>query len=78
MRKIWVRCVLFSLVAVLAVAVIVLLRWIDYLSVVDRMRDTTRRIETAIPQAITQRQHWPYLGVRPQSEGEVGSHIVFS
>jgi hypothetical protein len=59
MRKIWVRCVLFSLVAVLAVAVIVivLLRWIDYLSVVDRMRDTTRRIETAIPQAITQRQH---------------------
>lgn len=59
MRKIWVRCVLFSLVAVLAVAVIVivLLRWIDYLSVVDRMRDTIRRIETAIPQAITQRQH---------------------
>jgi hypothetical protein len=49
--------VLFSLVAVLAVAVIVLLRWIDYLSVVDRMRDTIRRIETAIPQAITQRQH---------------------
>jgi hypothetical protein len=57
MRKIWVRCVLFSLVAVLAVAVIVLLRWIDYLSVVDRMRDTIRRIETAIPQAIMQRQH---------------------
>lgn len=73
------RLVLFGFtIAILAVVVIVLLRWIDYLSVLGRMGETIRRIETATLKAMTQRQYKPYLGARPQPEGTAGHHTVFA
>ncbi len=73
------RLVLFGFtIAILAVVVIVLLRWIDYLSVLGRMGETIRRVETATLKAMTQRLKRPYLGARPQPQGAAGRHTVFA
>lgn len=73
------RLVLFGFtIAMLAVVVIVLLRWIDYLSVLGRMGETIRRVETATLKAMTQRLNRPYLGARPQPKGAAGRHTVFA
>lgn len=73
------RLVLFGFtIAILAVVVIVLLRWIDYLSVLGRMGETIRRVETATLKAMTQRLNRPYLGARPQPKGAAGRHTVFA
>lgn len=73
------RLVLFGFtIAILAVVVIVLLRWIDYLSVLGRMGETIRRVETATLKAMTQRLDRPYLGARPQPKGAAGRHTVFA
>lgn len=73
------RLVLFGFtVAILAVVVIVLLRWIDYLSVLGRMGETISRVEIATLKAMTQRLNRPYMGARPQPKGAAGRHTVFA
>lgn len=73
------RLVLFTFtLAILLLVVIVLLRWIDYLSVLGRMGETIHRVETATLKAMTQRLSRPYLGARPQPEGAAGKYTVFA
>ncbi|CAN5452062.1 DUF2254 domain-containing protein [soil metagenome] len=73
------RLVLFGFtIVILLLVVIVLLRWIDYLSVLGRMGETIRRVETATLKAMTQRLSRPYMGARPQPEGAAGLHTVFA
>lgn len=67
----------FTLLILLGV-VVVLLRWIDYLSVLGRLGETIRRLEEASRKAIDQRIDKPYLGGRRQQPGERGSHEVRS
>jgi len=67
----------FTLLILLGV-VVVLLRWIDYLSVLGRLGETIRRLEEATRKAIDQRIDKPYLGGRRQQSGERGSHEVRS
>lgn len=67
----------FTLLILLGV-VVVLLRWIDYLSVLGRLGETIRRLEQATCKAIDQRIDKPYLGGRCQQPGERGSHEVRS
>jgi uncharacterized membrane protein len=73
------RLVLFAFtLATLVVVVIVLLRWIDYLSVLGRVGETIRRVEKATRHAMYQRVNRPYLGGHPQAAGTRGQHWVFS
>ncbi|MDM0043957.1 DUF2254 domain-containing protein [Variovorax dokdonensis] len=69
------RLVLFGFTIVLLVfVVVVLLRWIDYLSSLGRMSETIRRVERATIGAIE--QHLPNLGATPQAPGLRGPHEV--
>ncbi len=71
------RLVLFGFtLAILALVVVVLLRWIDYLSVLGRLGETIRRVENATRKAMDQRLDKPYLGGRPQAPGERAAHQV--
>lgn len=73
------RLVLFGFtVAILLVVVIVLLRWIDYLSVLGRMGETLRRVEEATTRAMDQRLSRPCLGGRPLRPGTQGPHTLRS
>ncbi len=67
----------FTLLILLGV-VVVLLRWIDYLSVLGRLGETIRRLEQATCKSIDQRIDKPWLGGRRQQPGERGSHEVRS
>lgn len=67
----------FTLLILLGV-VVVLLRWIDYLSVLGRLGETIRRLEEATCKAIDQRVAKPFLGGRRQRPGERGAHAVRS
>ncbi len=67
----------FTLLILLGV-VVVLLRWIDYLSVLGRLGETIRRLEDATCKAIDQRLAKPFLGGRRQRPGERGAHAVRS
>ncbi len=71
------RLVLFGFtLAILVFVVVVLLRWIDYLSVLGRLGETIRRVELATQQAMVQRLAKPWLGGRPQPDGARGRHAV--
>lgn len=71
------RLVLFVFtLVILLLVVIVLLRWIDYLSVMGRLGETIRRVEAATTKAMDQRAKKPYLGGRPQQPDERGTHGV--
>ncbi|MGY6551693.1 MAG: DUF2254 domain-containing protein [Erythrobacter sp.] len=60
------RVILFiATVAVVALVVIALIRWIDHLMVFGLMSDTLRRIEKAASAALQERLDNPYLGGRP-------------
>lgn len=73
------RLVLFGFtIAILLVVVIVLLRWIDYLSVLGRMGETLLRVEKAIIKAMDQRLDRPCLGGKPLRHGSQGSHTVLA
>ena len=73
------RLVLFGFtLAILLFVVIVLLRWIDYLSVLGRLGETIRRVESATIKAMDQRLDKPFLGGRRQSEGERGAVEVMA
>lgn len=73
------RLVLFGFtVAILLIVVIVLLRWIDYLSVLGRMGETLQRVETATTKAMDQRLSRPCLGGKPLRSGSQGRYTLFS
>lgn len=73
------RLVLFGFtIVILLIVVIVLLRWIDYLSVLGRMGETLRRVEKATTKAMDQRLARPRLGGRPQRRGSQGRFTLLS
>lgn len=55
---------------VIALIVVTLLRWIEHLSLLGRVGETTDRVEQAARQAITDRAVRPCLGGRPLSTNE--------
>ncbi len=60
------RVVLFAATIVVVILVVyALLRWIDQLSGLGRVAETTARVEKAATQALCQRMEQPYLGGRP-------------
>jgi uncharacterized membrane protein len=65
-------------IAILLIVVIVLLRWIAYLSVLGRMGETLRRVEEATTRAMDQRLSRPCLGGRPLRRGSQGRYTLFS
>lgn len=73
------RLILFGFtIAILLVVVVVLLRWIDYLSVLGRMGETLQRVEQATTKAMDQRLSRPCLGGRPQRRGTQGRYSLFA
>lgn len=73
------RLVLFGFtVAILLVVVMVLLRWLDFLSVLGRMNETIYRVQKATTDAMDQRLHNPWLGGVPQAAGLRGPHTIFA
>ncbi len=71
------RLVLFGFtIAILLVVVVVLLRWIDYLSVLGRMGETLLRVEKATTRAMDQRLARPCLGGKPLRRGSQGRYTV--
>ncbi|MGR6103842.1 MAG: DUF2254 domain-containing protein [Candidatus Nitrosoglobus sp.] len=60
------RAVLFiATMGVIILIVVTLLRWIDHLTRLGRVEETTERVEQAAARAITERAEHPYLGGRP-------------
>lgn len=60
------RTVLFFVtICVIALIVVSLLRWIDYLTRLGRVGETTDRVETVAEEAIETRARYPYLGGVP-------------
>ena len=60
------RVVLFAATIVVVILVVyALLRWIDQLSGLGRVAETTARVERAATRALCQRMEQPYLGGRP-------------
>ena len=58
-----------------------LLRWIDHLSRLGRVTETTERVEAAAIEAMRQRNKDPYLGGRPLPDGgsmPAGGHPVLA
>ena len=73
------RLVLFGFtLLVLLMVVIVLLRWLDYLSVLGRLGETISRVETATTKAMAQRLKKPFMGGQKQAEGAGGEHTLRS
>lgn len=63
------RVILFVVtIGVIALIVFQLLRWIDHLTKLGRVGETTGRIEDAAARAIDARRHNPYLGGCPLSK----------
>jgi len=62
------RLVLFLVtIAVIVLIVVTLLRWIDHLTRLGRVTETTERVEDATIDAMRARRHQPYLGGSPLS-----------
>lgn len=73
------RLVLFGFtLVILLVVVVVLLRWIDYLSVLGRLGETMNRLERVTRKAIDQRLEKPFLGGWRQQPDERGAHALRS
>ncbi len=65
------RVVLFLVtLGVIVVIVVTLLRWIDHLSRLGRVGETTDRVEDVTAAALHSRMERPYLGGRPLEDGE--------
>ncbi|PZX19735.1 putative membrane protein [Palleronia aestuarii] len=63
--------ILFFTLVVVALVVAAILRWIDQLSDLGSVLETTRRIEDAALAAVRERVDWPCLGARPLTEGQL-------
>ncbi|WP_279483235.1 DUF2254 domain-containing protein [Aureimonas sp. SK2] len=60
------RAILFGVtILVIGFILVTLLRWIDHLSRLGRVTETTQRVEDAAVAAVRQRRRTPYLGGRP-------------
>jgi len=60
------RLILFAVtVLVIAVIVVVLIQWINYLSVVGRVAETVGKVEVVVRGALTERLTHPYLDATP-------------
>ncbi|RIY00834.1 DUF2254 domain-containing protein [Aureimonas flava] len=60
------RVVLFAVTILMIVAIVVtLLRWIDHLSSLGRVTQTTERVEAAAMEAMRERRLLPYMGGSP-------------
>jgi uncharacterized membrane protein len=73
------RVILFIVtIGVIVLIVVSLLRWIDHLTRLGRMAETTARVEQATWLAIDARLKTPYLGGRPlkHSEKDIPSSVV--
>ncbi|RYX91315.1 MAG: DUF2254 domain-containing protein [Comamonadaceae bacterium] len=71
------RLVLFGFtLAILLVVVVVLLGWINYLSVLGRLGETIRRVELATIKAMDQRLAKPFLGGQRQRQDALGEHVI--
>ncbi len=59
------RLILFAVtLGVVVIIVVTMLRWIEHLSMLGRLGETTNRVEEAASQAIQQRIDYPCLGAR--------------
>ena len=59
------RLILFAVtIAVVVIIVVTMLRWIEHLSMLGRLGETTNRVEEAAREAIQQRVDYPCLGAR--------------
>ncbi|KKK96110.1 hypothetical protein LCGC14_2666070 [marine sediment metagenome] len=56
---------------VVALVVIAILRWIDHLSDLGSVIETTRRIEALARQTLTAREEWPCLGAHALCDGSI-------
>ena len=71
------RLVLFGFtLLILMMVVIVLLRWLDYLSVLGRMGETISRVEAATTQAMSQRLKKSFMGGQKQTRDARGDHLL--
>lgn len=62
------RVVLFIVtVGVIILIVVTLLRWIDHLSRLGRVTETTARVEKAASDAMRERRRSPHMGARPEA-----------
>ncbi|GGE04541.1 hypothetical protein GCM10011390_24380 [Aureimonas endophytica] len=67
------RVVLFGVtILVIGFILVTLLRWIDHLSRLGRVTETTQRVEEAAIEAIRERRSTPYLGCRPLADRRAG------
>ncbi len=55
----------FATILVIGFIVVTLLRWIDHLSRLGRVTETTQRVEDAAVKALRERRERPYLGCHP-------------
>lgn len=73
------RLVLFGFtIVILLVVVIMLLRWMDFLSGLGRMAETIRRVQKATTYAMDQRLENPWLGGVRQPEGTGGRYAIYA
>lgn len=75
------RVVLFAAtLLVIVIVVITILRWIEHLSRLGRVGETTRRVEEAAAAALSDRRRRPFLGGRPMAEvaAPPGASLLFA
>ncbi len=68
-------------IVVIVMIILTLLRWIQHLSVLGRVSETTSKVEQALLNAIQKRGNQPWLGARPWSNPEhkpQGSRPIYS
>lgn len=71
------RVILFVVtIGVVALIVVALVRWIDHLTHLGHVTETTSRIETVTREALEDRLRDPYLGGTPWLDGEVPGESV--
>lgn len=63
--------ILFFTLLVIGFVVVAILRWIDHLSDLGSVVETTRKIEELAQRTIDARNQWPCLGARPLHDGLV-------
>ncbi len=58
-------------IGVIALIVMTMLRWIEHLSQLGRLGETTKRVETATQKALVERIMHPFLGGKPLSDHDI-------
>lgn len=63
-------------IAIIALIVITILRWIDHLSKLGRLAETTKRVEVATQKALSEWQDHPCLGGKPLQDNTIPGDAV--